>query len=642
MIEDDANVLRRVSGHLEARKSSKFFYAIVRVGSAKETVPLRIAMMGKRPESFSQLGDKQFELSRARAQDLLEQLLSHLRAGGTTKTWKNRYAVPKKARLLPIANLEATWLSTFPDFDPKIKGEDARRNSKKNQVAVGRVGERSPTSSFYLKQVRSLLVKFVAWCVERRITLTAQLTPDLAAAFVRDMHQSVGSTPNTSNKRLSALQGVFSRLARRSLVSENPFRAVMPEKILNIVNHDILTPNEVAAMMRFMESNPEFRDIAVLSLVAISSSLRKIDCATFRWENVLFDKNVLSIMPAKRGRLTRIPMVPRLRALLEVQAQEAGPNPTGPVFPELSELYCRNPDYINDRFILVLKAIGISQERIGDQQKKKRPRPITQKKPAENETPEEQQQTEKNELDMRVRREKKEAKELARRRNETPQQKALREAKESEEKAEKERKQAVMEQKNEERKALREKEAAEESERKGRLERQGRKRAPARLSFASLRTSFVTWGLDAGILDHQMAEITGHNTVAHIRKNYYRADDANMRAQINKMPSVITGSELPSAPVPPVAVAPSAPAVVNPPVSAEDPAEAFLEALAICTPANVLGLKDTLRFEATRLSIADQNRNLIHKAINRLTESNLAVLRPSLIEWARGPALEKT
>ena len=511
-----------VTGHLELRSNSKYFYArVTGQDGSRDTVALRIRVEGQRPTSMSQQGDKKFELSRARASQKLEELQLHLVAGGSLKEWRERYrpsgngTAPGSSRL-EIAKLPELWRATYPQPE-KAQGQS---DADYDATTPAGYGDEVKRAIRYLRQVRRWLTVFAEWCALEGLVYVDELnaTTHGKAFLAAQVKKHCGTTKSFSNL-VVMMRGVFTRLRRAEHVSVNPFLDAKTGGEKDSVHRRSFSAEDVERIIAAAENmDPE---LALALQVAVGTGLRKIDCCRMLRGSVRLDEGVLALTPAKKGDPVRIPIHPPLRKVLETALCTAGPLPSDPLFKGLSDLYAQNPDNITDRLRAILKSVGFGDADV-------------------------------------------------------------------------------------------------------RLPRGNRIRRPSVRDFASLRTSFVTWGIKGGMLDADLAKITGHATVKLIRANYYQPGDRHLRSETaQKLPAFVTGINAPT----PTAVAADL---------AGDPVQAFLDALDFCGPADVAALRPTLRSLAAALPLPTAQRERINKGVGALQPSNLDAMRPRLAAAAKG------
>ena len=217
---------------------------------------------------------------------------------------------------------------------------------------------------------------FVAFCMDKKIRLMQEVTPQLAeeyAAFIRangrymvkvEYTTKAGNTieysatsrklaPSTTNKMLQTCAWVFDKLSGESGISRNPFGEI-PIMANSYESREVFTDDEIE---KILNSTDNFA--APMCRVALFTGLREGDICTLRWDDILWNKDVIRRKMNKTSKIVEIPIIDR--AYLEQLF--ANRKSDEYVFPEQREIYAENPAGIPYRIGKFLKSLGIEKNR---------------------------------------------------------------------------------------------------------------------------------------------------------------------------------------------------------------------------------------------------------------------------------------
>ena len=158
-------------------------------------------------------------------------------------------------------------------------------------------------------------------------------------------------SPRTCNVFHNTIREVFSLLAEDAGLIENPFAAI-PKLNNDYQQREAFTEEELKLIA---EKADEF--IYPIFAIGISTALREGDICTLKWDEIDFERNLITRRMLKTGNTVEIPIMPPLRTLLEKLRTRSEENDY--VLPEHAAMYLKNSDGISWRVKQFLKSIGI-------------------------------------------------------------------------------------------------------------------------------------------------------------------------------------------------------------------------------------------------------------------------------------------
>lgn len=204
-----------------------------------------------------------------------------------------------------------------------------------------------PLSPKNIDENRGAWEKFVRWATSKHGKKAAMqdVTADWARAYSRHL-QGEGLTPQRHNKLITTA-GVMFRLAGL----ENPFAGVDKLREDAAEHREPFTKEQVARMLDAAEG--EWRGfLAVLYF----TGLRRGDAALLKHENRNRLTGKIRVVMAKTGDVVEPCEHPMLTAILD---ETASKGKRGYLFPELAEIYHRNPAVLSQRFAAFMaKTLG--------------------------------------------------------------------------------------------------------------------------------------------------------------------------------------------------------------------------------------------------------------------------------------------
>ena len=309
---------------------------------------------GKPPAPGEKEGDKAFERSREKAQ----QLFKRIREG--EKSREEEKAIEKKilaARYggrvarVKLADLSARW-DALPHKADLTEGRRER--------------------------VHSVLRRFVGFMAERfpNVTEAGGLTAEHFKAFLADVDkrgipgkpqkgkgkktapkaEKGGVSARTWNDVLAILRGVLRKVDGNSR-GFREYLAELPKREENPVHRRPFDGAELDAILAAAaEVDPELRPALV---AAACTALRRGDVCRLRWNAVDMEEGFVTVKTSKTGETVDIPIFPPFMAVLK-EAERKRKKGVPYVFPKIAIAYSRNADGLNHRLNRVLSAAGFA------------------------------------------------------------------------------------------------------------------------------------------------------------------------------------------------------------------------------------------------------------------------------------------
>jgi integrase len=159
--------------------------------------------------------------------------------------------------------------------------------------------------------------------------VTQQDVADLRRKMVAE-----GLANGTVNRHLATVRAMFNQALRWQIYEgRNP--AASPSMLRETHRDKYLSPAETRALVRALDADRDQTAAAALALLIVTGArLREVILAT--WENVDFDRGMLTVPRSKSGRPRHIPLSPVAVGILQRQLAkrpEMGAGPSPHVFP---------------------------------------------------------------------------------------------------------------------------------------------------------------------------------------------------------------------------------------------------------------------------------------------------------------------
>jgi integrase len=149
-------------------------------------------------------------------------------------------------------------------------------------------------------------------------------------------------SPQTLNRHLEELHALFSALAKRAGIIENPFAGIEPldESDNGESGREAFSQDELEIVIN--KANPF---IFAIFKVGLFTAFREGDIATFRWSDIIWEREIIKRKLLKTGVIVEVPIMAPLAEFLKSQL---GKDPEY-VLPEHAAMYRENPSGISYR-----------------------------------------------------------------------------------------------------------------------------------------------------------------------------------------------------------------------------------------------------------------------------------------------------
>ena len=184
------------------------------------------------------------------------------------------------------------------------------------------------------------------------------ITADMIAEYLACLRAEVCAT--TYNSRVCILREMFRVLSKKAGLEEDPWEGVRLRPDDSHSRRE-LTMDELRRLLeaaKKVEVEGRGREWYLLFLIGIYTGLRLGDCCRLDWSQINLAQGVIQIVPEKtkrhHKRIVTIPVHPTLGAALSSKIAS-----TGPVLPEIAELYERARSRVSDRLSAIFRAANI-------------------------------------------------------------------------------------------------------------------------------------------------------------------------------------------------------------------------------------------------------------------------------------------
>lgn len=198
-----------------------------------------------------------------------------------------------------------------------------------------------------IKNLKKSLKEWVSWCKDHNKTNFLEITSKVANAYY-EYQKSLEISDNTIALRVRQIAALMTMLYRHEYVVENPFSRIKFSKILKraydaYTTEELEKINSTATGMNY-----------VIYCVAICTGLRYSDICELKKEYINLPENYLKLKTKKTGSVVKIPILPKLKTLLEEYLNK---NPESSyLFPALRG----DANKYRREFTLFLQDIGIN------------------------------------------------------------------------------------------------------------------------------------------------------------------------------------------------------------------------------------------------------------------------------------------
>lgn len=324
---------------LDMKQTSQWWYARLKEGGKMQQINLGIKIAGQRPPSISERGDKRFEQSRKAAKKEHDRIIQEFKRPRSEEELYRKIADARNEQSHEFALLE-----DLPD----------------SWASFPREKKLSPK---YLKTSKNVLHKFVGFMKTQYpdIEELISVRREHVKAFMK-VEEDRGVSARTWNYIFGLLKTAFRNLQPESDAYRR-YLATAPRKKQDIIHRMPFKDEEVEAILEAAREDDFIRPLIV---TALSTAMRRADCARLEWSDIDMDEKYISVKTGKTGSRVEIPILPMLYAELE----HAGPKKTGYVFPDAAEMYANNPSGLNWRLRKVLRRAGFADSEDSDDKKR--------------------------------------------------------------------------------------------------------------------------------------------------------------------------------------------------------------------------------------------------------------------------------
>lgn len=321
------------------------FYVRQPSGERKRHVEnLRVPIRGARPPSLKELGDPEFERSRAEAQAAHDKLVASVKSPLDAIAAADRaveIATSKRVTVLSLFDLYQIWLDA-----PREKGTGPDEETKRNYKT-------------YFTHFQDFMRRTYPGVSDMRL-VDPSVVAAWSSALVKDGIQFA-----TYNRYVSALTTVWRYAAIAGNLKLNPFELLPRTANKSAVAHRLpFQRDEVGRIIEACDSDPLVGPIVV---VANTTGMRRKNCILLKWADIDFNDGPLGTIKLRTFKTDEpiaVPLLPHLRKVLEGRPREGEY-----VFPEAATRFLAEKDNRNfflNRLKLILAKAGINYDERND------------------------------------------------------------------------------------------------------------------------------------------------------------------------------------------------------------------------------------------------------------------------------------
>jgi len=308
---------------LEIRKNTKgdiighWYGAYTDANGKRRIVPLSEKIPpNSYPGTLKETGSPLFEASRARAEKELEEIRTEAAQRGRVDHLTERLIQSKTGRkvdYVKLADLPAKWR---------------------------KIGRSRKPSKEWMQNCDTIFLRFAE---SVPCQFLYEVTSDQAAAYIETLKKQV--TLKTANGALQLLKAAFTRFMPPG--AENPFNDLIGGSDPDTVHRRPFTAQELTRLFEAAKGDSFMHPLIVC---AACSGLRRGDVCRLTWDSVNLSEGVLSIKrTSKTGAGVEIPIFKPLREVLEFALSEKDEGQKY-VFPDAVKMLKENPDGLTWRF----------------------------------------------------------------------------------------------------------------------------------------------------------------------------------------------------------------------------------------------------------------------------------------------------
>lgn len=288
-----------------------YWYGSFVENGKRRIVNLGIRWDGNPPETLLSKGDTEFEISRALAKDRLKRHQTKSKEKGQAQHLTRRLIESKTGRAVEYVKLA--------DLPAKWRG-------------LGR--ENKPTEA-WLKWCDTIFGRF-ADAVP--CEFLHEVTPEQATAYIEGLRKDF--TRRTANGAAQLLKSAFARLL--PLGTSNPFGGEITRRGTDtgaeVIHRRPLTAPELAALFETARPDPF---LYPLTVCAALTGMRIGDVCLLAWKSVDLRDEVIAVRTSKTGKGVEIPIFQPLRKVLETALADKVQDAVY-VWPEAARMYKAN------------------------------------------------------------------------------------------------------------------------------------------------------------------------------------------------------------------------------------------------------------------------------------------------------------
>lgn len=315
-----------VSGRVERRSGSKWWYGVYTVDGKRYAKNLRVEVRGEPPGETEEYGSVQFEKSKSSAESELRSLLRSINSDKTAEEIAQAVHQARtggrKVKAYHLGDLPKLWKNM-----PRSK----------------------PVSGTHRQISLSWINDFVSYAAEHwpNVTKLDHLSPEHAHRYMR-FQEKRGISPRTWNAILGTLKTACHR-GKCAAFDE------LRQKRSATVHRVPYSPEELKAIFDAARSDQLLYPLVV---TAACTAMRRGDCCRLRWEDVDLKEGFITVKTSKTGRSVDIPVSDLLREVINANLG----NGSEYVFPDLADQYERNPKMLTERLRKILAKIGYYED----------------------------------------------------------------------------------------------------------------------------------------------------------------------------------------------------------------------------------------------------------------------------------------
>ncbi len=317
------------------------WYGVYELDGKRKVVNLNVKVKGNPAESLrvGDLGDKDFERSREKAEEALAKFIEESRHKGRTDHLVERL-IEAKAGTVPV------YLSIDGMMDKWLAG--------------------GKYSKGYIAQCKAIFARFSEHMRERnpKAVYVYQIRPADATSFAAAIGEAM--SPATFNAYIGILRPACDLCL--PVGSPNPFRMAKRGKRITqgargdaSIHRQPFTPDELQRILN-VANGDDF--MAGLIVAAACTGMRRGDVCRLHWRDVDLAGGMVTAKASKTGEPVEVPIFAPLRAVLDARHG----NGSEYVFPEAARMLEANPDGLTYRFkSIIARALDTNPQEPGEE-----------------------------------------------------------------------------------------------------------------------------------------------------------------------------------------------------------------------------------------------------------------------------------